>query len=59
MSLKWVDPMPEGGRVAGSAMAFRKGKALVCDPKESCPQTLTITLFFDGTNNDDAGSYGW
>lgn len=35
-------------------MAFRKGKALVCDPKASCPQTLHITLFFDGTNNNDA-----
>ena len=54
MTLKWADQMPEGGRIAGSAMAFRKGKALVCDPKASCPQTLHITLFFDGTNNNDA-----
>lgn len=53
MSLKWADPMPEGGRVTGSAMAFAKGKALVCDPKASCPQTLHITLFFDGTNNNN------
>ena len=24
------------------------------DPTMSCPQTLHITLFFDGTNNNDA-----
>lgn len=53
MSLKWADPMPDGGRVAGSATAMRKGRALVCDALMSCPQTLHITLFFDGTNNND------
>ncbi|KVC70966.1 hypothetical protein WI73_00570 [Burkholderia ubonensis] len=54
MSLKWADPMPEGGRVAGSDKVLKTGRALVCDPKMSCPQTLHITLFFDGTNNNDA-----
>ncbi|VWC46772.1 T6SS phospholipase effector Tle1-like catalytic domain-containing protein [Burkholderia lata] len=53
MSLRWADPMPQGGRVAGSAAALRKGRALVCDALMSCPQTLHITLFFDGTNNND------
>ncbi|QRR06297.1 hypothetical protein FPJ27_07545 [Burkholderia sp. MS455] len=38
MSLKWVDPMPQGARVAGSVTALRKGRALVCDALMSCPQ---------------------
>ncbi|MBR7963954.1 DUF2235 domain-containing protein [Burkholderia vietnamiensis] len=53
MSLKWADLMPQGGRIVGSATALRKGRALVCDALMSCPQTLHITLFFDGTNNND------
>ncbi|WP_179402982.1 T6SS phospholipase effector Tle1-like catalytic domain-containing protein [Burkholderia guangdongensis] len=53
MSLSWADPMPEGGRVADSAAALIKGRMLVCDALMSCPQTLHITLFFDGTNNND------
>ncbi|MDN7427606.1 DUF2235 domain-containing protein [Burkholderia sp. AU45388] len=53
MSLRWADPMPQGGRIAGSITALRKGRALVCDALMSCPQTLHITLFFDGTNNND------
>ncbi|WP_175755367.1 T6SS phospholipase effector Tle1-like catalytic domain-containing protein [Burkholderia ambifaria] len=53
MSVKWADPMPQGGRLVGSVTALRKGRALVCDALMSCPQTLHITLFFDGTNNND------
>ncbi|MEF9440206.1 DUF2235 domain-containing protein [Burkholderia sp. 1A5] len=53
MSLRWADPMPQGGRIAGSITALRKGRTLVCDALMSCPQTLHITLFFDGTNNND------
>ncbi|KVN76866.1 hypothetical protein WT15_19875 [Burkholderia stagnalis] len=56
MSLRWADPMPQGGRVAGSATSLRKGRALVCDALMSCPQTLHITLFFDGTNNNNLKS---
>lgn len=54
MSLAWADPMRHGGRVMGSAGALRTGRARVCDATMSCPQTLNITLFFDGTNNNDA-----
>lgn len=53
MSLRWADPMPQGRRVADSVTALRKGRALVHDALMSCPRTLHITLFFDGTNNND------
>lgn len=53
MSLKWPDPMPDGGRLPESKAAYTSGRMLVADPKMSCPQTLNITLFFDGTNNND------
>jgi hypothetical protein len=53
MSLAWADKMPQGGRVAGSAAILKAGRAKVCDATASCPQTLNITLFFDGTNNND------
>jgi hypothetical protein len=33
--------------------AWWTGMCRVIDPKMSCPQTLNITLFFDGTNNND------
>ncbi|WP_153102328.1 T6SS phospholipase effector Tle1-like catalytic domain-containing protein [Paraburkholderia hayleyella] len=53
MNLRWADPMPEGGRVKGSEIDQRKGRALVSGLCTSCSQTLNITLFFDGTNNND------
>src|SRR5579872_6822594 len=54
MSLMLADLMPEGGRLSESKNAAQLGKALVADPKMSCSQTLHVTLFFDGTNNNDA-----
>lgn len=54
MSIKWPDVMPEGGRLSESQSASQLGRLLVVDPKMSCPQTLHVTLFFDGTNNNDA-----
>jgi hypothetical protein len=53
MSLNWPEPMPETGRLSDSTHAWMNGICLVIDPKMSCPQTLHITLFFDGTNNND------
>jgi len=53
MSPKWPELMPDGGRLSESKNASQLGKALVTDPKMSCPQTLHVTLFFDGTNNND------
>jgi hypothetical protein len=53
MNLAWADTMPQGGRVAGSADEWQKGRQKVTDATVSCPQTLNITLFFDGTNNND------
>jgi hypothetical protein len=54
MSIKWPESMPEGGRLSQSKNASQRGKMLVADPKMSCPRTLHVTLFFDGTNNNDA-----
>lgn len=55
MSLSWPETMPEGGRLSGkeSDYAWMSGLCLVVDPKMSCPQTLNVTLFFDGTNNNN------
>ena len=55
MSLKWPDQMSAGGRLSKeeSDYAWMSGICLVVDPKMSCPQTLNVTLFFDGTNNND------
>lgn len=53
MSLQWPEPMTDGGRLSQSERAEQTGRCLVVDPKMSCPQALNITLFFDGTNNND------
>lgn len=53
MSLKWATTRCLEGRVAGSVTALQKRGALVCDTLMSAPQTLHITLFVDGTNNND------
>jgi hypothetical protein len=58
MNVKWPDLMPEGGRLSESKNASQRGKVLVADPAMSCPQTLHVTLFFDGTNNNDAEDNG-
>ncbi|SHK91652.1 Uncharacterized alpha/beta hydrolase domain [Paraburkholderia terricola] len=52
--IRWPAPMPEAGRLPEAKRAWDEGKAKVCDPKMECPQTLHISLFFDGTNNNDA-----
>jgi hypothetical protein len=52
--IQWPAPMPEAGRLPQAKRASGDGKAKVCDPKMECPQTLHISLFFDGTNNNDA-----
>ncbi|MGV2291397.1 DUF2235 domain-containing protein [Trinickia sp. YCB016] len=56
MSLEWPEQMPASGRVTKkeSDEAWATGICRVTDPNMSCPQTLHITLFFDGTNNNDA-----
>jgi Uncharacterized alpha/beta hydrolase domain (DUF2235) len=59
MSLEWLQSMTEGGRMSQSDMAQKTGMGLVLDPKMSCPQTLNITRFFDGTNNNDDPSNAW
>jgi hypothetical protein len=58
MGVKWPDPMPEEGRLAQSSKAYATGLMLVTDPCMSCPQTLNISLFFDGTNNNDDNAIG-
>jgi len=45
--------MTLGGRLSQSDIARQSGQYRVIDPRNSCPQTLNITLFFDGTNNND------
>jgi len=63
MSLKWPEKMPqnEHGRLSkeDSDAAWATGICRVMDPKMSCPQTLHFTLFFDGTNNNDAEDNVW
>ncbi|MGA7817850.1 hypothetical protein [Caballeronia sp.] len=56
MNLQWPEQMPASGRVTKeeSDVAWGTGICRVMDPTMSCPQTLHITLFFDGTNNNDA-----
>jgi hypothetical protein len=56
MNLKWPEPMPQNGRLSKeeSDAAWATGIVRVMDAKMLCPQTLHITLFLDGTNNNDA-----
>src|ERR1700691_2196916 len=51
--------MPETGRLPDSTEAWMNGICLVIDPKMSCSQTLHITLFFDGTKNNDDIANPW
>src|SRR5579859_4645602 len=59
MSMNWPQPMPETGRLSDSTQAWMNGICLVIDPKMSCSQTLHITLFFDGTTNNDDIDNPW
>lgn len=56
MTIQWPEPMPDGGRVqlSQSEDAFSLGAMRMHDETRSCRQTLHISLFFDGTNNNDA-----
>lgn len=61
MKLTWPEPMPEQGRLSTgeSDAAWASGVCLVVAPKLSCQQVLNITLFFDGTNNNDDEDNPW
>src|ERR1700738_1662839 len=59
MTLKWPEPMPDKGRLSQSDDAWMTGLMRVIDAKMSCQQTLNITLFFDGTNNNDDEKNPW
>ncbi|WP_175884152.1 DUF2235 domain-containing protein [Burkholderia sp. BCC0044] len=56
MTIRWPDAMPEGGRLPRSQSedAYEQGALRMHDETRSCQQTLQISLFFDGTNNNDA-----
>ena len=56
MTIRWPEAMPEGGRLplSQSEDAFKLGALRMHDETRSCRQTLQISLFFDGTNNNDA-----
>ena len=51
--LSWPTRMPDGGLLAEGKAAYDHGKSKVIDPLGSCEQTIHISLFFDGTNNND------
>ncbi|RQZ38247.1 DUF2235 domain-containing protein [Burkholderia sp. Bp9090] len=55
MNVQWPEPMPEGGRLKSREVddAWATGYCSAVDPLMSCQQTLHISLFFDGTNNND------
>ncbi|WP_232456047.1 DUF3304 domain-containing protein [Burkholderia ubonensis] len=41
MSLRWADPMPEGARVAGSAVTLKERRALACEQVQTVKQIRT------------------
>jgi len=55
MTIQWPDGMPDGGRLQQSESedAFMNGALRMHDVTRSCQQTLQVSLFFDGTNNND------
>lgn len=56
MTIQWPEAMPDDGRLplSQSEDAFKIGALRMHDETRSCRQTLQISLFFDGTNNNDA-----
>ena len=56
MTIQWPEAMPDGGRVqlSQSEDAFAEGALRMHDETRSCQQTLHVSIFFDGTNNNDA-----
>lgn len=59
--LRWPSKMPETdtGRLPQGPEAYGVGSGKVCDPRCSCERTLHISLFFDGTNNNDDIKNPW
>jgi len=58
MNVKWPEPMRENGRLSESKDARLLGFARTADVNASCQKTVHISLFFDGTNNnDDEGNF--
>jgi len=55
MTIRWPELLPDGGRVdpVESADAFSEGVLRVHDETRSCQQTPHVSVFFDGTNNND------
>ncbi|MFP3504282.1 DUF2235 domain-containing protein [Burkholderia sp. SIMBA_062] len=56
MTIRWPEPISPGGRLplSQSDDAYKEGALRMYDETRSCQQTLQISLFFDGTNNNDA-----
>ncbi|MBU9517051.1 DUF2235 domain-containing protein [Burkholderia multivorans] len=55
MNVKWPEPMSAVGRLVSREAedARMMGYCRVAGERMSCQQTLHISLFFDGTNNND------
>ncbi|KML49296.1 hypothetical protein VL15_27895 [Burkholderia cepacia] len=55
MNVQWPERMPDGGRLSSKEVdaAWSTGYCRMVDPRVSCQQTVHISLFFDGTNNND------
>ncbi|WP_296223456.1 T6SS phospholipase effector Tle1-like catalytic domain-containing protein [Ralstonia sp. UBA689] len=51
--LRWPTKMPDDGLLPHGDAAYQHGKGKVTDPLGACEQTIHISLFFDGTNNND------
>ncbi|WP_316150033.1 hypothetical protein [Cupriavidus sp. BIC8F] len=51
--LRWPEKMPDGGLLAKGKAAYDLGKGKVRDCDAGCEQTLHVSFFFDGTNNND------
>ncbi|WP_175671868.1 phospholipase effector Tle1 domain-containing protein [Burkholderia ambifaria] len=50
--IRWPEPFNEQGRLSEGAAARAMGKSALLEGAPSCPQTLLVNLFFDGTNNN-------
>lgn len=59
--LRWPERMPEteAGRLPEGADAYGIGCGKVADPQSSCERILHVSLFFDGTNNNDDEKNQW
>ena len=52
-NVRWPAQMPTEGRLPDSEKVASSGKACVADCNKSCEQTIHVSIFFDGTNNND------